>query len=95
MKYRFLPLAERDFQDAVDFYESSQQGLGADFAFEVSGAIERILQYPDGWEMISANARRCLTLRFPYEVIYAVEGDILIILAIANQHRKPGYWKHG
>lgn len=94
MKYRFLPLAERDFQDAVDFYESSQQGLGADFACEISGAIERILQYPDGWERVSSNARRCLTLRFPYEVIYAVEHNVVLILAIANQHRKPGYWKH-
>lgn len=95
MKYRFLPRAEIDFQEAVDYYETCQQGLGAEFAFEVSRSIERILQYPDGWERISANARRCLTLRFPYEIIYAVEDNTVIVLAIANKHRRPGYWKRG
>ena len=94
MKYRFLPQAELDFQDAADYYEHCQKGLGAEFAIEVSRAIERILQYPAGWEKISANARRCLTLRFPFEVIYVIEDDIVLILAIANQHRKPGYWKN-
>lgn len=93
MKYRFLPAAEIDFQDAIDYYEGCQSGLGTEFAFEVSCAIERILTYPEGWERITANARRCLTLRFPYEVIYAVEDKMVLILAVANQHRKPGYWQ--
>lgn len=48
MKYRFLPQAELDFQDAADYYEQCQKGLGAEFAAEVSRAIERILLYPAG-----------------------------------------------
>jgi plasmid stabilization system protein ParE len=33
-----------------------------------------------------------LIQRFPYGVVYAVEGNDVIILAIAHLHRKPGYW---
>lgn len=93
MKYRFLPAAEIDFLDAIDYYESCREGLGAEFAFEVSCAIERILQYPDAWEQITEHARRCLTSRFPYEMVYALEEGYVLILAVANQHRKPGFWK--
>ena len=94
MNYRFLAGAEIDFQDAVDYYESCRDGLGAEFALEVSSALERILQYPSGWEQISENCRRCLTLRFPYELIYVIEDGYVLIVAVANQHRKPGFWKN-
>ena len=93
MKYTFLPSAEIDFKDAVDYYENCRAGLGSEFAFEVSSAIDRILQYPDGWECVTENSRRCLTLRFPYELIYATENDHVLILAVANQHRHPDFWK--
>lgn len=93
MTYRFLPKAEIDLNSAVDYYESCQSGLGTDFLLEVHNAITRILKYPDGWTEVSANCRRCLTNRFPYEIIYAIEDDSILILAVANQHRHPDFWK--
>jgi hypothetical protein len=30
---------------------------------------------------------------FPYDVVYQVEQDELQVLAVAHQHRKPGYWR--
>jgi hypothetical protein len=27
-------------------------------------------------------------------VVYTLEGDDLLVLAIAHQHRKPGYWRN-
>ncbi|MEX2436959.1 MAG: type II toxin-antitoxin system RelE/ParE family toxin, partial [Candidatus Paceibacterota bacterium] len=29
----------------------------------------------------------------PYGIIYLIEADEIIILAIMNLRRKPGYWK--
>lgn len=94
MNYRFLPQAERDLSDAVDYYEMCQPGLGSDFLIEIRQTIARILEYPDGWTQVSANGRRCLTNRFPYEIIYAIEDDTVLILAVANQHRHPEFWKN-
>ncbi len=42
MKYTFHPDAELEFEDAIDYYEKRQNGLGYDFAFEVFSAIKRI-----------------------------------------------------
>ncbi len=94
MKYRFLPKAEIDLNEAVNYYEKCQPGLETDFLIEVHKSIERILQYPDGWTEVSVNCRRCLTNRFPYEIIYSIENDFILILAVANQHRHPDYWKN-
>ena len=94
MNYRFLPKAEFDLNDAVDYYELCQPGLGTDLLIETYQTVSRILEYPDGWTEVSANCRRCLTNRFPYEIIYTVEADSILILAVANQHRHPDFWRN-
>ena len=93
MNYRFLPAAEIDLNDAVDYYETRQMGLGTDFLIEIHRTVARMMDYPDGWTKVSANCRRCLTNRFPYEIIYTIKGDSILILAVANQHRRPDFWK--
>ena len=37
--------------------------------------------------------RRCRLSRFPYGLIYAVEGANMLVLAVAHLHRDPGYWR--
>lgn len=44
MNYRFLPQAERDLSDAVDYYEMCQSGLGTEFLIEIRQTIARILE---------------------------------------------------
>ena len=94
MKFRFLPAAEIDLNDAVDYYENRQLGLGMDFLVEVNKTVARIVEYPNGWIEVSVHCRRCLTNRFPYEIIYSIEKGWILILAVANQHRHPDFWKN-
>jgi len=37
--------------------------------------------------------RRVLMQRFPFSVYYEVANDHIRVVAVAHQHRKPGYWK--
>ncbi|MDF7807640.1 hypothetical protein P4E94_09340 [Pontiellaceae bacterium B12219] len=53
MNHRFLPQAERELSDAVDYYEMCQPGLGSDFLIEIRQTIARILEYTDGWTQVS------------------------------------------
>jgi hypothetical protein len=93
VRFYFHPLADREFDEAVGYYEGCQTGLGLEFAEEVYAAIGRISEYPDAWSEMSKNTRRCLVNRFPYGVIFQVKSDMLRIIAVANLHRPPGYWK--
>ena len=46
MRFRFHPEAEAELNDAVDYYDESQEGLGLEFAKEVHSAIESIHEFP-------------------------------------------------
>ncbi len=95
MKITFLPPAERELDEAVDYYEAQKTGLGFEFFEEVLDTVERIKCYPEAWQLISRNARRCRTSRFPYGVIYQIRdgGSEILIVAVCHLHRKPDYWR--
>lgn len=35
---------------------------------------------------------RCLLARFPYGLIFGVDGKMLVVVAVAHLHREPRYW---
>jgi hypothetical protein len=38
--------------------------------------------------------RRYLTRVFPYAILYSIEADYILIMAVMHCHREPGYWKN-
>ena len=93
MNVEFLEPAWAEFIDAVEYYNDKQEGLGFEFSEDVRTTIERIIQYPEAWPLISKRTRRCRTNRFPYGVIYQVRGKILLIIAVMHLRREPQSWK--
>jgi len=93
MKYSFHPSARAELNDSVDYYEDCRPGLGLGFAEEVYSTVQRIIRFPEAWPPLSPNSRRCLTNRFPYGLIYQVLEDEILIVAVMQLNRKPGYWK--
>jgi hypothetical protein len=35
-----------------------------------------------------------LAHKFPYAILYTLEQDFILIIAVAPASREPGYWKH-
>ena len=93
MKIRFLDIAQVELDDAVEYYNYESSGLGEQFLTEILNTLDRIAQFPKAWNISSERTRRCQTRRFPYGVIYQYLGDETLVVAIANLHRKPNYWK--
>ncbi len=94
MRYLFHPDAEIELNASIDYYEECRQNLGLEFADEVYKTIMRIVYFPNAWQIMDGNIRRCLTARFPFGVIYYLQNDEIIILAIMQLNRKPNYWKN-
>ena len=46
MSFFFHPEAEEEFNQAIDYYEEIEPGLGYDFALEVYASINRSVEYP-------------------------------------------------
>ncbi len=93
MKVRFLHVAEIELDEAIRWYETQAPRLGDAFLFEVLSAAKRIAHYPDAWHSLDEGVRRCRLSRFPYGLIYAVEGGNILVLAVAHLHREPDYWR--
>ena len=93
MKYSFHAEAEKELNDARDYYNNCQNGLGVEFVEEVYAAIQNILSFPHAWAPLSKNTRRSLTNRFPYGVIYQITHGEIFIVAVMQLNREPGYWK--
>jgi len=92
--YEFHPDARVEYLESVVYYESRQPGLGARFTIEVERTIERIVEAPTRWRKIQGEIRRCLAHTFPYGVLYSVEADHVLILAVMHHSRTPDYWRN-
>ncbi len=85
----FLPPAEQELSEAIEFYNLQLSGLGNAFAKETFETLELIKDFPLGWQKISRHTHKSPLRRFPYLILYAVEEDSIISTAIAHQHRHP------
>ncbi|MCI0781552.1 MAG: type II toxin-antitoxin system RelE/ParE family toxin [Chloroflexi bacterium] len=93
MNTRFLEIAQRELDEAVDYYNAQAMGLGDEFLLEVVNALERIRNYPEAWQRFTQNTRRCRTRRFSTGIIYQVLDSEILIVAVAHLHREPGHWQ--
>jgi hypothetical protein len=88
-----LSCAEKEFAEAVDYYNDQRSGLGYEFAAEVQRTFERIRQHPEAWSVLSSRARRCLTDRFPFGILYQLRGDCILVGGIMHLKRDPKRWQ--
>ena len=93
MKYVFHPRALTEYAEAVEFYNQHGVDLAQRFIDAVERGIFRILESPTRWTVIDEDVRRCLIQKFPYAILYTIEEDYILILALMHCSREPRYWK--
>ncbi len=94
MKVRRLPPVDIEATEAALYYKAIDPTLSKRLAHEFEASIKRIVRFPLGWKPIDEKLRQCVVKGFPYVVIYAVVKNEIIIVAFANTHRRPGYWRN-
>jgi plasmid stabilization system protein ParE len=92
-RYRYLPAAREDLNEAAAFYQVSVPGLGDAFLDDVERAIEDVCENPRIGAPITRAFRRAVLRRFPFTIVYAERDDEIVIVAIAHDRRRPGYWR--
>ena len=94
MNLIFSLAAEKETQDAADYYESQETGLGLRFINELNRATSFIAQFPYAWTQISPRSRRCCLRYFPYNVLYSVEAETITIVTVVHQSSDPEKWQN-
>src|SRR4051794_27172292 len=93
MRWEIHPEALQEYQEATLYYAARGSTLTLRFVEAIEDAIQRIVEAPLAWPALDDDVRRCLTRRFPYGVLYTVDADLVLIVAVMHGHREPGYWR--
>ena len=77
-----------DIQEAFEWYEMQKNGLGFEFIEEVENGFENICKHPQYYTSVNADFRRLKVKRFPYLIVYEIDGDLVIVISIMHASRK-------
>ena len=92
MNVRFLTLAQQEIDEAVVWFEERVEGKGIEFLDELDRVVRLVKAYPLASVEIEPEIRRCLFARFPYSLIYGIEDDSIVVVAVPHARRLPRYW---
>lgn len=95
--YRYHPAADRELDEAIEHDEAELPGRGLRLEDQVARLVLRLRRFPVSapiWLGLDSayEVRRAKVRRHPFVVVYMVQSDQLIILAVAHTKKKPGYW---
>ena len=88
----FRDEAMRDLVGAFEWYESERAGLGDEFLVAVASAIRNLRRAPERFRILDRRTRRVLVKRFPYLLLFVVEGQSVLITAVFHLKRNPQRW---
>ena len=87
----FSPVAIDDLEQAVDYYEEKQTGMGKRFATQLQLTLNTIKRNPF-FATVRYDDIRCASIKkFPYLVHYHINQDELLvtIIAVYSTYREP------
>jgi len=95
MTYRLIirPEAEAELAEAFDWYEHHAPGLGGDFLFAFDAVLSSVLNNPLLHPALYRGIRRALLRRFPYQVLFLPEEDVITVIAVFHGARDPRRWQ--
>ena len=85
--------ATAELEQAVAYYEEREVGLGERLYLAFREARQFIRRNPEWGSPYSYGTRRWRVAGFPYKVIYLDAADEILIVAVAHDARRPGYWQ--
>ena len=93
IKVEFHPEAEQELEAAKNWYRERSDLAARAFATDLAHAVRKISDSPDRWPETRPGERRFVLLRFPYSILYRVRASEVFVTAVADQKRRPGYWR--
>jgi len=85
--------AARELRAEVQWLDEQSSGLGNRFLESVRVALGTIEDFPDLGAPRKHGCRHLLLAKFPFDLVYTVEANSIVVLALAHHRRRPGYWR--
>ncbi len=76
--------AENDYTESLCWYAVRSATAAHDFDAEFSRALDEILSDPSRFPLCDLRQRYFLMRRFPFRIIYRMDGGDVIVIAVAH-----------
>ena len=83
----------RDFEEAFLYYESISPALGDNFYRMFLLAIEKLSLNPHHYYSLTKKLRRISLGKFPYLMVYTIQGNNVIVAGLFHRSSKPSSWR--
>ncbi len=95
MKYEIIIDSRvlEDFAEAFEYYNKISCSLSTDFNLNFLSALDKILLHPKNYFQISTKLRRITLKKYPYMLIYQIEGNKVKVRALFHQSIRPSKLK--
>lgn len=88
------PAAVRELDAALEW---SRSVFGERTAARLRRRFDQVglllMRQPSIGTVAAGQTRKLRLGKFPYSLVYRASGDVITVLAVAHQSRKPGYWQ--
>jgi plasmid stabilization system protein ParE len=92
VRLELLPAARSDPEEAAAWYSERSERAAARFVLALDDAPAAILAAPERWGLVDDLHRVKVVQRFPYHVVYRLDGARIVVVAVAHGAREPGFW---
>ncbi len=94
MRSEFLIPAADEFKEAIDWYRQRSVRASEGFRAKVAEAIRSAMTRPtSAGFLVGKRVRKVLLKPYSYGLIYFVHEDVLHVVAVAHNRRRPRYWQ--
>ena len=92
MRLTLHPAAVQEISQAFDFYLEKDPTVAEEFLEQLNLKIDWIGQFPQRYPVHEHETRRVVLQRFPFQVVYTIRDEDIVVIAVAHTRRRPGYW---
>jgi plasmid stabilization system protein ParE len=93
MRLSFFEDALAEIEESRAWYRARSESAEAAFLHEIDHAVRLVQDAPYRWPAFLSGTRRYVFPTFPYSLVYLIEDEIVNVVAVAHDKRRPGYWR--
>jgi plasmid stabilization system protein ParE len=87
------PVAQRELDAALQWSKTTFGcGTAARLQRRFEQAGQLLLRQPAIGTLQAGQTRKLRLGKFPYSLVYRLHGEVISVIAVAHQSRRPAYW---
>ena len=92
-KFRFISSAMEEVAEAIEHYNQASPRISDAFLSELDHVIQLLMDFPQTGTSVHDDFRSFPFRRYPFNVVYRIDSEELVVVAVTHQSRKPDYWR--